>query len=518
MKLSIGYEPLPTVLVLLSVLLLQCKQKENGINYLGQHPPGLIAELFSPSLISTDSMEHSSPAFSPDGKVVLWTVLDRSYHASMMEMNYENGRWSTPHRPTFADSTADDYYPSFSPDGKKLYFSSRRKVPRGFKENQGIRIWQVDRTELGWGDPVPIDTAVSNGEDYAHSITAEGTFYFSSSQSGPMNWCLFRAERTNSGYAKPELLPYSINSVDYEDGVYVAPDESFLIFESQRPEGINGSGDLYISFRNSKGGWNIPVNMGHKINSAAYERFARLSPDGKYLFFGSTRNNSNTNIGFDIFWIDSKVIDELRKEATAQTSIDIPLGHEIVSSLLNNETDTASRKLKKWLHAHPNSLDATVIYSSLLRRQRDYSQADTLLAESPLVWRENSSIVMEKALVEFGMNKDDEARKLLATISMEGEQLRQQYIYLSTALLDMERFDVSDDYFEVAMAIHASPFPYFRRGCAFARIGEKDRAFRALEKAAELGMGPRRQYEDMPELKVLENDARWKQLMEKVGG
>ena len=49
--------------------------------------------------------------------------------------------------------------------------------------------------------------------------------------------------------------------------------------------------------------------MGPKINTEKSERFAGLSPDMKYLFFGSDRNGNS-----DIFWIDAKVIDELRSE------------------------------------------------------------------------------------------------------------------------------------------------------------------------------------------------------------
>jgi hypothetical protein len=502
----------------MSILLMRCRQEQHGINYLGQEPPGFNAEVFAAGKISTDSMEHSSPAFSPDGKVVLWTVLDRSYHASMMEMTFENGKWSAPHQPTFADSTADDYYPSFSPDGKKLYFSSRRKVPAGFPEGRGIRIWQVDRNENKWGRPIPFDTTVSKGENYAHSISKDGSLYYSASHGGAINWCLRKAQRTDDHYLESELLPYSINSVGYEDGPYIAPDESFLIFESQRPEGMGASGDLYISFKNSDGGWNVPVNMGQKINSTANERFARLSPDGKYLFFGSTRNNSATNIGFDILWIDAKIIDELKKEATAQSRIDLPLGQEILSSLLNNEIDSAARKLSRWLFLHPNSLDATVIYSSLLRKQKDFSQADVLLTGSSPSWRANTSIIMEKALVKFGMNEDNDAINLLAPILVKSDQLRERYIYLSLALLDMEKFVVSDDYFEKAMAIHASPSPYFRRGCAYARIGQIDRAFPVLERAFELGMRLGKEYEDNPDLTPLKSDARWKKLLHKMGG
>jgi hypothetical protein len=52
--------------------------------------------------------------------------------------------------------------------------------------------------------------------------------------------------------------------------------------------------------------------MGPKINTGSYERFARVSPDGEYLFFGSDRNRTAEKIGYDMYWIGAKVIDELR--------------------------------------------------------------------------------------------------------------------------------------------------------------------------------------------------------------
>jgi Tol biopolymer transport system component len=497
------------------VALASCSSdRDTSINYLGQDPPGISAEVFAPGLISTDSIEHSAPSFSPDGKIVLWTVLDRMYHASMMEMTFENGRWSAPHRASFADSTADDYYPSFSPDGKKLYFSSRRKVH--YEENGSIRIWEVERTAHGWGTPAPFDSLVSDGEDYAHSITSKGTLYFSTSQGGSTNWNLMRSEKVNGAYTVPELLPYSINSVGYEDGPYVAPDESFIIFDSQRPDGLGGGIDLYISFKKEGKGWMMPVNMGPKINSHATERFARLSPDGKYFFFGSTRNASATSKGFDIFWIDAAVIDELRKGATAQIKIDQPLGQDIIASLRNDEIDSASGKLKRWLARHPNSLDATIVYSSLVRRQKNYPEAERVLQQNPVMWAENTAVIMEKALVKFGLNKDDEALRILVPILVEGDQLRERYIYLSNALLGMGRFEVSDDYFEKAMTLHASPSPYYSRGCVYAKMGQKDKAFVALNRAVDLGMRVRKEYEDNPDLTKLRDDVRWKMLMEKL--
>jgi Tol biopolymer transport system component len=48
--------------------------------------------------------------------------------------------------------------------------------------------------------------------------------------------------------------------------------------------------------------------MGPSINSEATEYCPMLSPDGRYLFFTSTRSGNG-----DIYWVDAKIIDALRK-------------------------------------------------------------------------------------------------------------------------------------------------------------------------------------------------------------
>ncbi len=85
--------------LLASVVWLSCTfQSNKQIDYLGQQPPGRVAKVFAPALISTDSMEHSAPAFSPDGTVVLWTVVTGVYRAFLLEMKYEQGKWTAPRR------------------------------------------------------------------------------------------------------------------------------------------------------------------------------------------------------------------------------------------------------------------------------------------------------------------------------------------------------------------------------------------------------------------------------------
>jgi hypothetical protein len=491
-------------------------QQQNVINYLGQKPPGMVAELFAPGIVSTGLSEHSAPAFSPGGTTVLWTVMDKSFHGYLLEMKYESGVWSKPSRPSFADTTADDFYASFSIDGKKLFFSSRRKVPAGYQQGTDIRIWQVDKTPGGWGKPVPFDTAVSKSGDYAHSITKNGTLYFSSNTTGGTGMNISRAEKANGNYTKPKMLPFNINSVGYEDGPYISPHERFLIFESQRPGGVDGSLDLYISFKNKNDQWGLPVNMGPKINSESSERFARLSPDGKYLFFGSSRNMSNDNWGFDIFWIDAKVIDELRTEANPATMIDQSLGTKIIDALQKNDVGSSSVLLEQWLHLYHDNLDALVIYLSILRKQKSYSEAERVLANDASCCKENTSIIMEAGLVKIGLDKKDEAAKILSPLLLPGNQLRERYIYLSNSLLDMGKLNLSDGYFEKAMAISPGSFPYYDRACALAQIGENERAIKALNKAADLGYITRKDYESNACFESLKADSGWTLLIDKL--
>ena len=299
------------VILLIPCVLLKGQQKMSFTlrgQYLAQKPPGDTAELFAKDIISTPLYEHSAPAFSPDGQTVLWTVLDRGKPARLLEMMMIDGIWTNPFMPSFADSTNDDFYPFFSVDGRELFFSSRRPLPTGEPVGD-IRLWKVESKKNSWGKAIPLDTTVSKGFEYAHSVSEKGNLFFSAREilNEKPTWKIYSSNWINGRYTEPKPLDSSINTGAYVDGPYISPDEQFLIFESDRPGGI-GSMDLYICFKAKDGSWGVPKNMGKKINSSYAERFAGVSPDGKYLFFGSNRNGALP----DIYWIDDAVITGLK--------------------------------------------------------------------------------------------------------------------------------------------------------------------------------------------------------------
>jgi Tol biopolymer transport system component len=89
----------------------------------------------------------------------------------------------------------------------------------------------------------------------------------------------------------------------------IAPDESYIIFDSNRPGSHLGEGtfDLYVCFRLQDGTWGKAINIGEKLNVNAENTIASITRDGSYLFYNSKNNGT-----WDIYWVSTKVIEDLR--------------------------------------------------------------------------------------------------------------------------------------------------------------------------------------------------------------
>jgi Tol biopolymer transport system component len=220
-------------------------------------------------------------------------------------MRKENNRWTAPQLAAFLGQH-DNMYPTFSYDDKKLFYSSDRPTRAG-EEVKERGIWFVETKEQGWSEPQYI--GFDSLDVYALSVAKNGNLYFMAQRSDNQGlYDLYCSRFVNGEYAPPEKLAAPINTPYYEDCPYVAPDESYMIFESSRPGGFGGL-DLSFSNQSVDGSWSEPRNLSAAINTSFSERFAQISRDGKYFFFGSNRNGN-----FDIYWVDVRVIDELRSK------------------------------------------------------------------------------------------------------------------------------------------------------------------------------------------------------------
>ncbi len=297
--------------------------------YLGQKPPGMTPEIFAPGIVST-SLQELNSVFSPDGQEFYFCVRNMGA-SSLFVMKCVQGVWGRPEPLPFA-GPYNDIDVSLSPDGRTLFFCSNRPVAGAGAAKEDHDIWLCERQGATWGPPVHLGDAVNSlREDFFPVVTKSKTLYFNSQRAGPGTNDIYMCRWVDGRYAPAEKLGPEVNSDRREFDAFVAPDESFIIFTSERSED-DRFGDLYISFKTPEGGWTPAANMGKGINGVGAEYGTVLSPDGKFLFFTRqtlpriARNpeqpltyddylkmhNSPDNGSTNIWWVDAGIIGNLK--------------------------------------------------------------------------------------------------------------------------------------------------------------------------------------------------------------
>lgn len=298
-------------LILLGVLCLKSSGQNESWKYLGQNPPGLTPEVFAPGIISKAGFHlHSSLAFAPDGKEIYFTkiVFEPETQGTIYCVKLEGNRWTEPRIASFSGVYNDDS-PVFSPDGKRLYFSSTR--PAGEQDDSDdFDFWFVDRIGAGWSAPVNAGIILnSDHSDFRLSISAKKTMYLSSDRDDK-SYDIYAAPSIGSRFESPSRVSDAVTTPYTEQIGFIAPDESYIVFYRYTRDDLEDVG-LYISFRDDEGLWTAGINMGAVFNSPAeaVTQAASLSPDGKYIFFLRRYHES-------IYWVDAKIIEELKKKAS----------------------------------------------------------------------------------------------------------------------------------------------------------------------------------------------------------
>jgi WD40-like Beta Propeller Repeat len=295
----------------------------------GSDQPIMEPTLFAPGTISTGDYE-CVPHFSPDGKILYFvkSTPDANFWTIVFS-RFENGQWSMPEVAPFSGQYSDADQ-AITPDGSQMFFISRRPVNPNNSPNAAgkLDIWVMDKTGNGWSEPRNVGTPVnSESSEYFPNSTKDGTLYFGSGRKGGKGGVdLYRSRRVNGKYQDPENLGDAINTTFDEYEPYIAPDDSFLIFMAAgRPDGLGGY-DLFISY-NQHGQWTKAQNLRAPINSPADELSPKITPDGKYFFWASSRssidkpkmkpwsfhelsnsyNNPQNGLG-DIYYIDVRAL------------------------------------------------------------------------------------------------------------------------------------------------------------------------------------------------------------------
>ena len=273
--------------------------------YLDQTLPGITPEVFAPGIVSTANSEGSLVVTLDGKEIYFWAFFPAEEITRIYYVKFVDQQWSEPQTLPFSGQYIDAYV-ALHPDGSRLYFQSNRPIDRTIS-NYKWNIWYVDRIEDTWGERKPIDQAVNGRNNVSGpSVTRDGTMYFTLI-TGRRN-DIYRSEYVNGKYQIPEKLPDTVNGAEQQFDSYIAPDESYLLFDSYQRSDSCGGTDLYVSFRDEDGNWSEARNLGPTINTNDDEGPATISPDSKYIFYSRYNGNNNP----DIFWFDAQFLNDLR--------------------------------------------------------------------------------------------------------------------------------------------------------------------------------------------------------------
>ena len=339
-----------TLIIILSLLLSSCEEQlasRLGLDistddnktligdYFGQITPDSIPQVFAPGIVS-NGLNNRDITITPAGDEIYFVSNTPNYnYAAIFVISRENNVWNDPQVVSFGTNT--NYIsiePCLSFDGNTLFYASNKPVSDSSKKDV-MNIWKVNRIDNNWAEPIPLDSNInSNQGEYYPSLTKYGTLYFTREEKNRINF-IYRSEFRNGTFTPPERLPIQVNCGKNRFNAYISPDESFIIIPAIGVEKEVVGTNYYISFRNDEDHWSNPQNMGNKVNDNLGQGWsASLSPDGKYLFFMSSKGldenllpeklsveffaNLQTepqNGNSDIYWVSTDFIDDLRSQA-----------------------------------------------------------------------------------------------------------------------------------------------------------------------------------------------------------
>ncbi len=173
--------------------------------YLGQAEPGNTPEIFAPNIIST-GMSEINAVFSPDFKEFYYSIRMPNGQLVIMVLKNDGSKWSAPEVASFSGeySEAD---PFITADGKYLYYVSKRPIDSLQIPKNDWDIWRVEKINGEWAKPEHLASDVNSDEDDIYPcLTKEGTLYFSSGRGGGNNRDIYFAKSKNLNILLGQLL------------------------------------------------------------------------------------------------------------------------------------------------------------------------------------------------------------------------------------------------------------------------------------------------------------------------
>lgn len=209
--------------------------------------------------------------------------------------------------------------PSVSADGKKLYFATGG----GYG---GFDLWVSTWQDRAWGVAGNLGPNINTGfTERSVCISADGsTLYIGANRYEPPFLSLWTSHWDGTAWTPLELMGDSLNDPHYDSyEPFISANESVLYYI--RWTGWNGM-DI-LSSQWEEGGWSDPETLSYPINTPYHDFGPCLSPEGRRLYFSSTREETLTNYPSYIYvseWDTTGIEQEARQgaEVLPRTGLD----------------------------------------------------------------------------------------------------------------------------------------------------------------------------------------------------
>jgi Tol biopolymer transport system component len=198
--------------------------------------------------------------------------------------------------------------PALSQDGLTLLFSSVRRNSLG-RLDEDIYIATRETTAEPFGPANTLGPSVNalGFADFSPQLSLDGlTLYFGSNRPGGMGGMggpdlyVTTRESTDAPWEAPQNLGPNVNTPFFEGQPSISPNGKTLYWDSSRTDGF-GDFDIWMATRDNVGQPFEPaVNAGAQVNTDGPEFGPAISQNDKQLFFSSSRLG---NVGPIDIWV-----------------------------------------------------------------------------------------------------------------------------------------------------------------------------------------------------------------------
>lgn len=216
-----------------------------------------------------------------------------------------DGNWASREvLPSPLNTKSNEGAQSLSADGNWVFFAAC-----GRKDTKGsCDIYFSKKTKYGWSEPVNIGTPVNTPYwESQPSFSADGrTLYFTSNRSGGFGgkdiWRARVMGYRDDGspfFGKAENLGENVNTQQDENSPFIHHDNKTLYFSSEGWPGL-GNMDLFVSRKNEVGKYGEAVNLGFPINTVDDEIGLIVTASAQTAYYSSSRFDTSLG-GKDLY-------------------------------------------------------------------------------------------------------------------------------------------------------------------------------------------------------------------------